>query len=644
MGLALALVLHAHQPAENFDAVIEANYQSAYRPCLEAAARRPWLRFNLHFSGYLLDWLAAHHPGYVEHLRHLTAAGRIEMLGGGYYEPILAAIPAEDQQLQLARLAAAVTRLTGEAPGGAWLAERVWEPELPAVLARAGVRFTLLDDSHFQAAGVAPTDLHGYWRTESQGAYVDVVPSNFFLRQALPFRPENEGFEYLLQQAGLHPGSLLTMGDDLEKFGAWPDTSQHVYGDGWLERFFDGLEAHAATIATVRLSDHLRSQPPRGLIYLPTASYPEMMRWADNATWRGFLTKYREANLLHKTQWDLSQRLRAARAEGAGAAALDVALEAARDHLLAAECNDVYWHGWFGGLYSPHLRNVAFTHLLEADAQLPVAGPRRFDLHGDGTEVVELRSEQLRLLLTPADGGTFEELDWLPARANVVNSLRRRPEAYHAELQKADYNPAHLPGETAARAEAARLDRLLRYDPYPRSAGRLYRCGGEASFAAYQQLRLAPEPGAAAGAYTVAEVTAGHAVLTHAGVGKRYTLTESGLALEVSLEPSDGPVLLEMIFNLLAPDAGDRYLEHGGERRGLRWEGELPPGPLRLYDGWRGVTIALEAAGARAWWVDPLYTVSQSEAGFEAIYQGSAIAAVWPAGTEYLRLRVNFFR
>ncbi|HVB40322.1 MAG TPA: alpha-amylase/4-alpha-glucanotransferase domain-containing protein [Terriglobales bacterium] len=643
MALALALVLHAHQPAGNFDAVIEENYHSAYRPFLQAAAARPWLRLSLHYSGFLLDWLAEHHPGHIAQLRGLVAAERVELMGGGYFEPILAAIPSEDQQEQLLRLANTVERLVGRRPLGAWLAERVWEPELPAVLARAGVAYTLLDDAHFQAAGIEAADLHGYWKTESQGAAVNVVPSNFALRQAIPFRPEMESIEYLLQAGRQHPGALLTMGDDLEKFGAWPHTAKHVYEDGWLERFFDGLEAHTDEISTVRLGDYLGREPARGLVYLPTGSYPEMMRWAGNANWRGFLTKYREANLLHKTQWDLTRRLRLA-SDARPAAAPAARLEAARTALLAAECNDVYWHGWFGGLYSPHLRNVAFTRLLEADALLPDPGPRRFDLHGDGTEVIELRSPALRLVITPHDGGTIEELDLRAAHANLINSLQRRPEPYHAELQAAAYNPAHLPDiATEERPGAAAWHERLRYDPYPRSIGRLYACRAGNSFADFQHLRLSADADLAGGAYAVESLSATQATLRLGATTKRYILANDQLTLEVSLEASAGPVLLEMVFNLLAPDAEDRYVEHGGERRGLRWAGELDATPLLLHDGWRGANIRIEADEAQAWWVEPLYTVSQSEAGFESNYQGSAVAAVWPAGTTRLAVKMNFF-
>ena len=645
MAISLALALHAHQPAGNFDAVIEQAYATAYRPFLEAAAARPWLKLNLHYSGFLLDWLADHHPDYVARLRHLVEAGRLEMLGGGYYEPILAAIPASDQQAQLERLAAALQRHCGVAPQGAWLAERVWEPELTSVLARAGLRYTLLDDSHFERAGLRPEELHGYWLSEDQGANLALFPSNFFLRQALPFRPEREGLDYLLQAARDHPGSLLTMGDDLEKFGSWPHTFRHVYAEGWLERFFDCLESHRATIETVRLSDYLRVQPARGLVYLPTASYPEMMRWAESSSWRNFLTKYREANLLHKTGWDLHRRLLACDPAAP-------AVAQAHDHLLAAQCNDVYWHGWFGGLYSPHLRNLAFSHLLAADALLdalaPAASLRHFDLHLDGHEVVELRSPQLRLLVVPDDGGSLEELDYRPANANLINSLQRRPEPYHQDLPgHAAANPAHLPGPASPLSTAlAEGDALLQYDPFPRTAARLYLCPPTKTFADFQRLALDPDPDLAAGPYAIAALRPGRLELSRPGVLKSYALTADTLEVTVTLDltlAGDRQPILELVLNLLAPDAPDRALCSADQRLGLRWAGALGPQPLRLEDGWRQFQILLDAPGASHWWVHPLYSVSQSETGFETLYQGSALAARWPPGTARCAIQVKIF-
>ena len=46
-------------------------------------------------------------------------------------------------------------------------------------------------------------------------------------------------------------------------------------------------------------------------------------------------------------------------------------------------------------------------------------------------------------------------------------------------------------------------------------------------------------------------------------------------------------------------------------------------------DEWQHVKITLDALPQPRWWIVPIETISQSEAGFERVYQGSAILVVW---------------
>jgi len=46
-------------------------------------------------------------------------------------------------------------------------------------------------------------------------------------------------------------------------------------------------------------------------------------------------------------------------------------------------------------------------------------------------------------------------------------------------------------------------------------------------------------------------------------------------------------------------------------------------------DEWQRVRISLDTDPPARWWIVPVETISQSETGFERVYQGSAILAVW---------------
>src|SRR5207247_288555 len=61
----------------------------------------------------------------------------------------------------------AIKRRFGVEASGLWLTERVWEPELAADLAQAGVRYALVDDRHFLVSGFSGDRLHAPFWAES---------------------------------------------------------------------------------------------------------------------------------------------------------------------------------------------------------------------------------------------------------------------------------------------------------------------------------------------------------------------------------------------------------------------------------------------------------------------------------------------
>ena len=168
--ITLVLAFHNHQPVGNFGWVIEEAYQKSYLPLMRIMGRHPSIRFAQHYTGILLDWFDHNHPDFAETVAREVTAGRVELLSGGYYEPIMAMLPERDRQAQIAKLNERIERRFGEAPTGLWLAERVWEPSLPSTLHDAGIRYTILDDTHLKSAGLAEEDLTGYFLTEDQGS------------------------------------------------------------------------------------------------------------------------------------------------------------------------------------------------------------------------------------------------------------------------------------------------------------------------------------------------------------------------------------------------------------------------------------------------------------------------------------------
>ncbi len=402
----LVLLIHSHQPVGNFDAVIEQTYQRSYLPFVERLLRHPGVRLGLHYTGPLLEWMERCHPEFFDHLRELTSRGQVELVGGGFYEPILVSIPPEDQLRQIQLMRDYLLEKFGREPDGAWLAERVWEPQAPYALASAGVKYTLVDDVHFLAAGFELDQLHGDYVCEDRGQTVRVFPGLKILRYLLPFRPREEAIAFLRESAQRHPGGMAAMGDDCEKFGAWPGTYDLNYRDGWLDGFFEALENSADWLATTPPGEYIREHRPLGRADLPTASYSEMMEWAlptkarnayhqvsqefanrpdvlrflRGGPWRAFFTKYAESNLLHKKMLRVSAKQHSFDSKRMSPER-SAKHHCAEKHLLRAQCNDAYWHGVFGGVYAPHLRTELWRELVRAETLLDELARRADGLH-----------------------------------------------------------------------------------------------------------------------------------------------------------------------------------------------------------------------------------------------------------------------
>jgi hypothetical protein len=527
-NLRLVIVLHNHQPVGNFEGVFEAAYQDSYRAFLDVFEDYTNLPIALHTSGSLMEWLAARHPEYLDRLAALVAAGRLEIVGGAFYEPILTMIPPRDCVGQIRRYAEWLSDRFATPVNGMWVPERVWEQSLTSDLAEAGVKYTVLDDFHFKNAGLGDDELHGYYITEDDGRLLSVFPGSERLRYTIPFREPQESIDYLRPIAERQPGAVVVFGDDGEKFGVWPGTKEHVYQNGWLRRFLDALVENRSWISVVTPSEALDQVPPIGKVYIPEGSYREMTEWAlpterlkefiqrkhhweyenrwhevapfvRGGYWRNFKVKYPETNEMYARMQMVSRRLHELTSESGkpkpgtngngskrtGASSEQSLIDQARAELYRGQCNCGYWHGAFGGAYLPHLRNAVFQHLIAADNLLDAAQHRGLaegdepwvelttdDYNFDARPEVRLASNRLVALVAPSHGGHLYELDVRAICHNLLATLTRREEAYHDSVRA---------GESAASGDVASihdrvifkqkdLDQRLQFDRYRRKS------------------------------------------------------------------------------------------------------------------------------------------------------------------------------
>ena len=438
-----AMAFHVFQPVFNLEGEIEKAFSLAYEPFLEVLERFPGVKATFHFSGNMLEWFEKNKPGYIRMARNMSERGQIEIMGGGFFEPIMPHIPRQDAAEQIKMMSMTVERIFGKKPVGAWTTERVWHRTLADLYSDEGMKYTILDDHHLLSSFVGDIGRYSPCVTYGDTGSVVVLPASTKLRYLMPFGPVSKTIDYMKSATRRNAGTVpcFFFADDLEKFGSWPHTHFHVYKKKWLEKFFKALLAENKWLETATCSEMIGPEKMRDVGVLQPASYPEMEEWAGG-DFGNFMNRYPESGRMHGRMLEVSGRISENIAQGDGVFSATGTLEA-RTELFKAQTNCPYWHGTFGGVYLPHLRAGVYSHIIRAekilDRSLRFGEDAVFCFErsfGKGRSESVMENSYLKIYIDPLRGATISEVDLKNRELNLVNSFSRRKEGYHKMLKK----------------------------------------------------------------------------------------------------------------------------------------------------------------------------------------------------------------
>jgi 4-alpha-glucanotransferase len=651
--------VHIHQPIGNFDSVIEDIYKKAYKPFLELIKEFPGLKVNYHISGCLLEWTIKNHPEFIELLKELVKKEQVEILTSGFYEPILTLLPENDRIDQIKWYSDFLEKKFGIRPNGLWLTERVWEQNLTKSLVEVGIKYTVVDDTHFKYSGLTDEELHGYYMTEEAGKTLAIFPVSKKLRYFVPFQPVTKSIEFLKEDMTKGDNRFKLLFDDGEKFGSWPGTHKLCYDEGWLKDFLTSL-IQSDFIQTTLLNQYLASSPPLGRIYLDNASYEEMGEWVlppkvyeqyesvkpnlppnfsllRGGYFRNFLVKYPEVNRLHKRMFFVSRKINKSTSKNK---------KGARIELFKSQCNDVYWHGIFGGLYLPHLRNGVYQHLVKADKMIGADSktePLLYDFDACGKNEIIFDNQEIFLVASPRQGGAIQCLDIKKYGINLFDIISRHQENYHQKIKSVlkSRTPDSEPAKTIhseLKLKDTDVEHNLIYDNYERLALLDHFLNPEVKVEDfyYNQFQDAYNIINQNRTYTlkhneVSLKAKGFCPNSSGILNKTIRLNSNQIKFacelkEISASP-ENPIRFGVEFGfrpLKHLTIGDRLIDNTaiGQRENTEEFSMLILDPE--------IEINLKSAdNPFDLWYLPIYSVSSSESGLEHIYQGTVLLLSW---------------
>ncbi len=641
--------IHNHQPLGNFGWVLESAYNMSYNPFMETLEEYPNMKVAVHYSGPLLEWIANNRQEHLDLIRSLVRKGQLEIVIAGFYEPVLAAIPKEDRLEQIKLLKGFAKKLGYDAKG-VWLTERVWQPELVKSLRAAGIEYVIVDDYHFMSAGLAKEELYWPYYTEDGGEVITVFPIDEKLRYLIPFRPVEKTLDYLHSLDDGDESRLAVFHDDGEKFGVWPGTHEWVYGRGWLGEFFDKVSSDERVNLTL-YSEYLSRFKPRGLVYLPIASYFEMSEWSLPARqaklfvefverlkeqnqferyrvfvrggiWKNFFFKYPESNYMHKRMLMVSKLVREN--------------PEARRFILKAQCNDAYWHGVFGGVYLPHLRRAVWENIIRANSFVSTGCFVR-DVDFDGRDEVFLENANFYAVFKPSYGGALFEFSSRRKAVNYNDVLARRWEHYHEVPEAATPEDGSEDGVASIHEVGRRIPdeikRELAYDWQMRAILQDHFIKPDTSLGDYRLVRYVElgdfinQPYSFELGESLRLWRDGLVDSKPGRVEKSFGLRDDGFDVEYGVKSP-----IKALFGVELNLAVHSVMEEPAEFEAESFEVDDPYGIGK-------VRIELDRK-ARVWKY-PIKTLSQSESGWDFIQQGVSYTLLFPVEGE-LRFTLRF--
>ena len=701
--LQIACLVHVHASSFAGAAELGELLEEVCWPLLRSISDGTSAPLNLHFSGTILGYARDTAPSFLAELRRCSREGRIEVVGGALFAPVLPSIPARDVVGQLQATSDFCEEHFGSRPKGVWQSLSAWDASVIAPLRDAGVEWALAPGSAWEVVGWDSWDVHGHFTTERHGRVLSLFPIDEVLASAV-YSEGGVGLRDRLARVAGRPGapalvSLALDGERLVRSGHHSELMSCLRSEHhWLKpRLFSGVQL---------------SLPSRGAVYLSQSALPSLAPWCRSVgaldsdvgdgpvVWENCLARYPEANRLHKRMLrvssgvrDLRKALASQQRKGKNIGPARKLLEKASTALWRAQGHDAYWHGGSShlGIYDPLLRGAAVRHLLTAEKIVRrLLGGREpqpwseeiRDFDGDGSDELMVRTGTLQAIIDAPTGGGLVELDLLGPGLGLLCGFDPIEEPYHrfcsgTEIQLVDsegelVGPA---GGEPGREAVPALDRV--------AVGRLRRgafvdhfLGPETSIGSFSRGQYRELGDFAGGAYDVlavqGEARAGEAAVGRSGVvgeGEERALLRIEKTYRFDLK-NPALTLIHRMANLSRdPAAGWFGLEWSfgipsGKPEGVLLKVQGPEGPAtyRLEDGpvalpaaswfeWEdpaaGLTLVIELDSPHALWWMPVVTVAQGPAGWREDVQGNTLlfhsrADIWGDEERRFTLRAAF--
>ncbi|MDD5789284.1 MAG: DUF1926 domain-containing protein [Spirochaetia bacterium] len=433
--LNFCLSLTPNSTVHSTSLTFEQLYQKIYKKLISFLYQDSSAKFTFAFDGPQLEWFEKEHPEFLQILHELVARKQIEVLGGGYYNPVFPLLSPVDRTGQIELLTVELRRITGKRPRGISVLSSVWDRSLVPGFQNCGMEWIFLDSSIIpeKSRHFLPQILG------EQGKTLKVLPVYRNLKQALekgqsPEQYLAEVFEQVESTVKDDEYSQYTQ-ERVISVNMDINTADLLLAQNWIEALYRAAESS--------FSEKIRFCLPTEYIHRAEEFIPsfvesgfqkDVARWAfapyqisDEKSGfpvsiNNFLLTYPKCRSLYNRSLYISMLISNCHGDKARKMA-------ARKSLWKAQSGDVYLCSPEGIFAESRMRQNAYKKLSEAEKYLREAAPFKesvaaFDYNADGHNEYLCSMENYTACISPR-GGQVCELNVMHSFTNYSNNLSR---------------------------------------------------------------------------------------------------------------------------------------------------------------------------------------------------------------------------
>ena len=131
---------------ENND-TFEKDYQAVYKTIAKFLFSHSELSFTFSFLGNQFAYIKKRHPEFFVLLKEMIDRKQVEILGGGYYNPVMPLLYPIDRNGQIEMLSSEIRNATGKLPRGLSLFADCWDSSLINNCHSTGMEYVLLEET-----------------------------------------------------------------------------------------------------------------------------------------------------------------------------------------------------------------------------------------------------------------------------------------------------------------------------------------------------------------------------------------------------------------------------------------------------------------------------------------------------------------